>query len=429
VAIAEKALISSPGLPGTVPSFDPQQFARSWVTDGTIKFGRAMMRSGGKAVVFSGSGGQLIGVSALSKAASGVNTTDSVTGTTGEYEAEDMAGAIEQGFATAYVEEAVDPSSPVRVRRAAEPATAGYQAITFSTAIVGTAVPEVDSDTYDLDVTPDGGSTEAISFAVTNTDDWDTIAAAIQVALRTATGGSEVVAVVDGAIRFTSGTTGSSSTMLVAAGTAGSSGGDLLAAIATLSSTGSQAISSAPTSFVGATVPAMATESYDLDIAVDTTARNQVTVAIDITNDWNAIAAALQVATRAETGGTETVVVSGGQIVLTSGNQGTGSSVRVSAGTAGSGGGDLLAAIDALPNYGTTVEDPEDGMITATGVSVDTAVDGLDNPLPKKEPGNFATGAIAGRTALVVGAQYRGRTAGPGAVALLLTQPLSTTDD
>lgn len=118
--------------------------------------------------------------------------------------------------------------------------TIGYAEITNTGtlgAFVGATVPAIASATYDLDVTVDDGTAPEyqLAIALLNTDDWDGIATKIETALQTATGSTETVAIVSGAIRITSATSGENSGILIQAGTAGSGGGDLLAAITALS--------------------------------------------------------------------------------------------------------------------------------------------------------------------------------------------------
>ena len=125
---------------------------------------------------------------------------------------------------------------------------------------------------------------------------------------------------------------------------------------ATISNTGSLL------AFTGATVPALASATYDLDVTVDSTLR-QVAVALLNTDDWDGIAAKIQVALRALTSSTETVAIVSGKIKITSATNGSTSTILIAAGTAGSPGGDLLAAIDALgATYVTSLDTPVDGV-------------------------------------------------------------------
>lgn len=119
---------------------------------------------------------------------------------------------------------------------------------------------------------------------------------------------------------------------------------------------GYQEVSSTTVTFVGEVVPAIVAETYDLDITIDGGALGQLTVALVATDDWFTVAAKLQVALRADTTSTETVVITNGRIRVTSATTGGSSSVLIAAGTTGSGGGDLLTYIDTLTNMTTTIE-------------------------------------------------------------------------
>lgn len=119
---------------------------------------------------------------------------------------------------------------------------------------------------------------------------------------------------------------------------------------------GYQEISSTPLTFVGETVPAITANTYDLDVTIDGGGLNQLAIAIAVTDDWFTIAAALQAALRTATGSTETIVITNGRIRCTSATTGGSSSVLIAAGTAGSGGGDLLTKIDTLTDMTTTIE-------------------------------------------------------------------------
>lgn len=426
----EVAITSSPGKAGSVPLFDPNQLSVQYAAESEVKFGRAVAHGsgarGGK--VFSGSGDQFAGVAEKVTYPTDSETKDTVTKTVGFYAILELITVVDRGSVTVFVEEAVEDSDEVRVRYADEAETSGLQDIKSSEAFVGSFVPEIAAETYDLDITVDG-TLRQVSFAVVATNDWDAIAASIQAALRALTSSTETVAVTGGVIRVTSATTGDASTISIVAGTAGSSGGDFLTVAQTLQTTGAQAISSTPTTFIGGTVPAISAATYDLDVSADTVVVRQLSVALTASDDWDTIAAALQTALRAATGGSETVVISSGEILAKSGTQGAGSSIRITAGTAGSGGGDLLAAIDGLAGYTTTVEDEVDGRTIATGMTTLSAVDGLDDPDPIKEPGNFATTAEVGKTALLSGCKFKGSTSGPGLVALAITRPITKTND
>lgn len=110
---------------------------------------------------------------------------------------------------------------------------------------------------------------------------------------------------------------------------------------------GFQEIDSTPVVFSGSTVPAITAATYDLDVTVDGGGLNQLSFAIAVTDNWDAIVAEIQVQLRAATGSTETVTIVNGNIRITSATASDSSAILIAAGTAGSGGGDLLAFIVA----------------------------------------------------------------------------------
>ena len=133
----------------------------------------------------------------------------------------------------------------------------------------------------------------------------------------------------------------------------------LVATVADLA--GSQSISNSEGEFVGADVPAL-DDDFDIDIQVDdAVAPEALTVTIAAADDWNDIADAIQAALRAATSSTETVEVVDGKILVTSATADDDSKIRITAGTAGSSGGDLLAAISGVAGYTAVVDEPVDG--------------------------------------------------------------------
>jgi len=106
-------------------------------------------------------------------------------------------------------------------------ATAGIADATNGS-LLGAATTGAATDTYDFDVTIDGGGLQALTVSVTMGDTYSAIATAMSGAVA---GGT--VAYVDAAFAFrvTSSTTGSSSDATIAVGTFGSGGGDLFAAL------------------------------------------------------------------------------------------------------------------------------------------------------------------------------------------------------
>jgi hypothetical protein len=117
-------------------------------------------------------------------------------------------------------------------------ATKGYQEIS-NTGSVGsfpsTTVAGIATQTdYELDVTVTTAGTpttyQLADISISITDDWDTIAAAIETSLQTASTGTETCEISNGKIKITADSYGGSN-IGIAAGTAGTGSGDLLAVI------------------------------------------------------------------------------------------------------------------------------------------------------------------------------------------------------
>lgn len=123
--------------------------------------------------------------------------------------------------------------------------------------------------------------------------------------------------------------------------------------------------------FASATVPALASATYDIDITIDGS-EHKLAVALLNSDSWAGICTKIQTALRSATSSTETVAISGGKIRVSSATTGPSSVVLLEAGTTGSGGGDLIAAINALTGYTAYLEDPVDGAtdLTVTGTTV-----------------------------------------------------------
>jgi len=126
-----------------------------------------------------------------------------------------------------------------------------------------------------------------------------------------------------------------------------------------LDTTGTQAISSEPLPFIGATVAGITAGTYHINIADDGNATNDLSIVVAGGEDWDDLAALIQVAYRAATAALETVVIVDGTILTSSITTGDDSAVLITDGTGDDGG--LLAIIDTLSNYLTTIESPENG--------------------------------------------------------------------
>jgi hypothetical protein len=273
-------------------------------------------------------------------------------------------------------------------------ATSGYATVSNTGtlgAFTGATVPALANATYDLDITVDGVLQQTAT-ALLSTDDWDGIAAKIQIALRALTSSTETVTITDGKIKVASVTTGVTSTIVIAAGTAGSGGGDLLTAIDALgtdyvtfldtpvdgedATSGYAEVSSLPTTFVGATTAGLAADTYNLGVDIDGAGAADIPIIVTgITMTWAEIVAALS---SGLTGATASIV--SGNIRITSDTTGVTSTIVISDGTVDG----ILASIDALiGEYNTSIETPVDG---AEGSAVEITIDpNATSTYPSKE--------------------------------------------
>jgi len=123
--------------------------------------------------------------------------------------------------------------------------------------------------------------------------------------------------------------------------------------------------------FTGSAVPALASATYDLDITVDGTIRKLAT-ALLVTDDWDAICSKLETTLQGLTSSTETIAIVDGKIKVTSATNGEDSKILIEAGTTGSGGGDLIAAITAIgATYIATLDTPVDGEEGVVHIPID----------------------------------------------------------
>lgn len=204
----------------------PVQFARTFSVENAMLFGRAAMKgtAGNQVKAFAGAGGVFKGLVA--------RATDATDAATDGYAAGDLAGIAESGNLVVFVEEDVVRGDAVRIRHTAKTATAGTGTLSSAPlTFVGATVPAVATNSYDLDIAIDGSDWYQLTIAVVVTQDWDTIAATIQTALRAATSSTETVAISGGKVLVSSVTTGLTSDVRIRPGTAGNAGGDLIIAI------------------------------------------------------------------------------------------------------------------------------------------------------------------------------------------------------
>jgi len=211
------------GGPGELQMAD--EIIRTYIAEDAFLFGRAVMvgSTGEQVKNFSGAGGVLKGVASWSYDATNADTE--------AYAALDVAGIIEKGSGVVFVEEDVLKGGAVRIRHTAKAAAAGYGTLSSAPlTFVGATVPALASATYDIDIEIDGTNYPCPTPLLVG-DDWDGIAAKIQVVLRALTSSTETVAIAAGKVLVTSATTGTSSSVRITEGTTGSAGGGLIDAI------------------------------------------------------------------------------------------------------------------------------------------------------------------------------------------------------
>jgi hypothetical protein len=105
-----------------------------------------------------------------------------------------------------------------------------------------------------------------------------------------------------------------------------------------LSTAGYNEVSSESLPFVGATVPALPSDTYDLDVIVD--AENsgnpyQLAVALLLADDWDGIATKIETALQLASATAPTVAIVDGKIKITSATTGDASGITIADGTAG----------------------------------------------------------------------------------------------
>ena len=247
--------------------------------------------------------------------------------------------------------------------------TQAYQDVVLASTIIPYETTAITPGAYKISLNVDGGGAADITFNVDTSYTWEKIVEKIEAIAWTV--GVAVELLEGRKIRFTSVTRGVTSSIVVADGSTAGFLAALTAAgytnsIATtvagtddVGTAGYQTISNtgALGTFVGATVPAIASATYDLDVTIDGGSLNQLAIALLNTDSWTGILAKIQTALRTATSSTETVALVDGKIKVTSATTNEASAVLIAAGTAGSGGGDLLAAITALSaDYTATVD-------------------------------------------------------------------------
>lgn len=273
--------------------------------------------------------------------------------------------------------------------------TNGTQSITLSQTLKSQEACNMTPGTYKLNLNVNGGGAADVSFIIPSTDTtWGKVIEIMNLAFT----GVTVTLESGRKIILSSDTYGPTSTIAVLDGTVSGFLAAILAqkAIASTVNAAVAGIDDIATSgyaeisntgllgtFGSAVVPAIASATYDLDITVDGTIRKTATALLN-TDTWAQIAAKIQVALRALTLSTETVAIVNGKIKVTSATSGIASKIVIAAGTFGSLGGDLLAAINALgANYVVSLNAPVDGVDGIVFVINSSASVSSPKPEPK----------------------------------------------
>jgi hypothetical protein len=125
---------------GRTAEHHPAEMIRSKVGSGIIRFGKALVRGAvaNSAKVIGAASDIFVGIATYSTQASDLDNERYLDG--------DPVGVMDVGVPCVFTEEAVDESSPVRVRFTSEAKTAGYQMINFTSAITGASATGLAND-------------------------------------------------------------------------------------------------------------------------------------------------------------------------------------------------------------------------------------------------------------------------------------------
>lgn len=408
MSIPDGTFYTDPNLrPGDVAAYHPATYIFSRVAEGAIKFGRGLMlgtNTSDQAKVFSSASGKFIGVAKASTRTANIANS--------AYADKDMVGVMDNGFAVVYVEEAVGPEDPVRVRHTPG-ATSGYQAWGFSSGKAGTDSTGLAADTsatsgyqsVDLGTSKAGGdatglANDSTTFGMIATVDGVAkeivvTGSAVQTytlllaAINTDLGGSATASLSSGDLRITSNSSGAASTVRITNANAGASSSLLAGLYASFAiATAVDGVAAGAVTY-GAIVTVDGTPQ---EVLVNGSAAQTFADLIEELNDDL-------------TGATAAIV--SGKIRITSDSTGAASTIKITDGN-DSAANDLCAEL------------------TDANVSPDSAVAGAATGA---EAGQFRTTAIAGSTVLLEGAQFAGVTTGAGPVPLRLTGSFKTTAD
>jgi len=214
---AQGLYTDKPRIEGEVPEHRPDQFASTKAVQGDIRFGRAVMTGDAddQVKVYEGDSKVFKGVSLWSKDASYEDPDETENPLIVGYREDEAAGILEKGVVNVLVTEAVDLDDPVRIWRAEEADTAGYQEIEFDSAKAGgdsTGLAN-DSTAYTMTVKVDGVD-KAISVVGSAAQTFTNLISEVDTDLAAAA----TCSIVGGNFRITSATTGDDSSVAITDG-------------------------------------------------------------------------------------------------------------------------------------------------------------------------------------------------------------------
>lgn len=379
---------------GKIAEHHPATHVITRSAEEAVKFGRGVVMgdSDGGAKLPDSASGVFLGIAGWSSEASDIENE--------EYSQYDPMAIVESGIVMAYVEEAVSPEDPVRIRHAQEAGTKGSQSIGFSAAKTGSSATGLADDADAAEVTGDVDLSSGHDWSTTNAKSFiievnggvpkqitldaecanlTAVLAELNAEFTEAGIDDDVEAVASGNfVKLQTKAAGADQSIEVSEGSG---------ALAQLGID------------EGAYAGSDGTE-YAASVAV-----NGVAQSVSVAGYKAQTIAELIAEINADlTGATASFIDATDEIKIESNTVGDLSSIAVTDVT-------LFAAL------------------TNINAAFEAAVPGSGDPDTDVAPGNFCTNASAGKTALVNGARFEGSTTGAGVVPVKITGTFSLTAD
>ena len=379
---------------GEIAEHYPDEYIDSHVAEGPVPFGSAVVAGSesGKAKLPESGDDSIIGVAGWSSQAGDLDNDAYVDG--------DPLAAVRRGIVMAQVEEAVTPDDVVRVRHSQETGTKGYQAWGFeaekaagdATGLADDAEAAAVTGNVDLSSGHDWSTTNAKTFSIE------------------ANSGLPKIIELDAACA------------------------DLAAVLAELNAEFTDAgINSAIEAVASGNFVKLQTKAAGADKKIEVSEGSGALAQLGITAGAYSGSAGTEYGATIKVNGVSQVVSIAGYLAQTI----TALVSRLNAALTGAT-ASFVDADDALKvesdsvGDGSSIEIVDDDLfssLTDINDSADAAVAGESDPDLTLNPGNFCTAAVAGKTAVVNGAKFKGSTTGAGLVPLWLEGPLSLTAD